>query len=194
MNSDTASALPGMQHWTSDAGTEPGLYRATTAGEPALRWPGLKQRIEERFAPEAQTRVEIFLTHYRNAHDDVGELWMTLDGGKIYGTAFYSDHAAIAAMECEQLEGPEASDLGDYPTVVGIAAGEKLQDALTRSLNQSVDEMIESPYPLIRALAVLDARFVKRRLATLKLDQEHRLLVRLAALRRRVPAESSIHS
>jgi hypothetical protein len=194
MNSDTASAVPGMQHWSKDAEIEPGLRRAPNTDGTAMRWPNLKQRIEERFAPEAQTRVEIFLTHYRCADDDVGELWMTLDGGKIYGAAFYSSHAALAAMNCEHLEGPEAADLDDYLADGSIASGEELQDALTQSLNQSVEEMIKSPHPLIRALAILDARFVKRRLSTFKLDKEHQALLRLAALRRRVPAESSIHS
>jgi hypothetical protein len=194
MNSDTASALPGMQHWSNDSGTETGLRRATGADGSVSRWAELKQRIEERFAPEAQNRVEIFLTHYRLEHDDVGELWLTFDGSKIYGAAYYCDHAAIAQMECEQLEGPEAADLDDYLTDGNIASGAALQDALAQSLNQSVEEMIASPHPLIRALAVLDARFVKRRLSMLRLDTEHQLLLRLAALRRRVPVESTIHS
>jgi len=52
-----------------------------------------------------------------------------------------------------------------------------LSKALFESLNQSLlDIMLSSPLPLIRAIAVMDARFGKRRLEKFDASQEHELV------------------
>jgi hypothetical protein len=155
-----------------------------------MRWSKLKQRIEERFAPEAQTRVELHVTRYHRAHDGEGEIWLTLDGAKIFGASHYShlvdlSHAARIYRDFE---------ISDELRARGLADHHELLHRIFDTLSQSIDDMLESPHPLIRGLAVIDSRFGKRRLGALDLNEGHELVVRLAGLRRPVPAENSIHS
>lgn len=148
-----------------------------------MRWTKLKQLVERRFVASARGRLAIQITRYRYAHDDEGEFLLTFDGAKIYGSAFYQfvkEHNAIVAAEGDSASSGAERRL----TARGVADHFVLQSALFDSLNQSVDEMLASHHPLIRALAVLDARCGLRRLSKLDTDDEHELVRRMYGLRR----------
>ncbi len=145
-----------------------------------MKWTKLKQLVEARFAPEAVGRVQVHTTRYRHAHDQEGEFLVTLDGDKIYGAAYYRYLKARAAMEADA----GAQDIEGKLEAQGVADHVALHRAMFESLSQSVEEMLASPRPLIRALGVLDARCGKRRLARLDDADEHDLVRRVHQLRR----------
>lgn len=151
-----------------------------------MKWTKLKQLIEARFAPEASGRVQIHTTRYRHAHDDEGELLVTLDGNKIYGSAYYQYLKARVTM-CEDLgRVPSSADGQEIERRLrerGIADHVHLHRAMFDSLNQPIEEMLADSRPLIRALGILDARCGKRRLSKLDDANEHELVRRVYQLR-----------
>lgn len=54
-----------------------------------MMWSKLRKKIKEFFAPELRERIDVHLTYYHDAHDDDGEVWITLDGKKIFGGGYY---------------------------------------------------------------------------------------------------------
>ena len=151
-----------------------------------MKWTKLKQIVEGRFTPEAIGRVEVDTTRYRHAHDDEGEFFITLDGNKIYGSAYYQYTAARFDMCSEH--GSELS-LADQEEIErklrqrGIADHFDLLRAMFESLNQPIEDILANPRPLIRALGILDARCGKRRLSKLDDASEHELVRRIYQFR-----------
>lgn len=153
-----------------------------------MKWTKLKQRIESRFVPELNGRVEVYTTCYRRAHDDEGELFVTLDGEKIYGAAQYT-YWNERAIKCANVQ-TEATDpklreqeIEDLLTAEGVIPHWVLTKAAFDSLNQPIEDMLASVHPLIRGLAVLDTRCGRRRLAKIDADNEHPFVRRLLVLR-----------
>jgi hypothetical protein len=148
-----------------------------------VRWTKLKQRLEERFAAEVVGRVELRFTRYREAHDDEGEFWLTLDRQKVYG-ASYCAHVKALADELDANPRAERGAVERRLADQGVASDSRIWEALMASLSQPIDDMLRSPHPLIRALGVLDGRCGVRRLAKLDLGSEHDMVRRFATLRR----------
>ncbi|MCX5512524.1 hypothetical protein C3941_04495 [Kaistia algarum] len=151
-----------------------------------MRWSKLKQRVEERFAPEAVGRVEVHVTRYHRANDREGELFVTLDGTKTYGASDWNYFAekygnAFNSPNLKNWKPMEEDD--DDLLARGIWSQHELIAGMSESLNQTIDDMLASPHPLIRALAILDVRCGQRRLAKLDLEIEHELVVRFHGLR-----------
>ena len=66
-----------------------------------MPWSKLKQRIEETFADSVRGRVELHQTRYRRAHDQAGELWITLDGEQILSAGSYTAELMMAVISAE---------------------------------------------------------------------------------------------
>lgn len=148
-----------------------------------MRWSKLKENVERRFAPALRGRIGVYVTRYRAAHDGEGELWLTLDGEKIYGAAYYRWLAALRERTDEGTPGANEVKAADVLAAEGIVDHDVLIDALFESLGQPIDAMLASRHPLIRALAVIDGRFGRRRLDAMAVAAEHELVARMVALR-----------
>ncbi|MGO4831163.1 hypothetical protein AB4144_02535 [Rhizobiaceae sp. 2RAB30] len=152
----------------------------------SMKWTKLKHLIEARFAPEARGRVRVHTTRYRCAHDREGEFLVTLDGNKIYGSAYYQYWKARVAMCADRGDALSHADEQEIERKLrerGIEDHIDLHRAMFMSLNQPVEEIIADSRPLIRALGILDARCGKRRLSKLDDDNEHELVRRVYQLR-----------
>lgn len=151
-----------------------------------MKWTKLKQRIEARFAAEAIGRVHVHTTRYRYAHDHEGEFLVTLDGKKIYGTAYYQywkARVALCAKHGGEPSDAEEQEIDRILRAQGMADHIDLHRAMFESLNQSVEQMLGNPRPLIRALGILDSRCGKRRLAKLEETNEHEFVRNVFQLR-----------
>lgn len=141
-----------------------------------MRWSKLKQQIESGFTAELRGRVELHTTRYAKAHDRFGRSWITIDGREIINM-------------CNYLPvGERVADGNAERFAAGVFAGYDLADAMREYLNLPIDTAIASQNPLVRALAVLDRRFGKRRIAKLNLDSELPMVRDLAALRMKATA------
>ncbi len=115
-------------------------------------------------------------------------MFVSLDGAKIYGAAYYmylKESVSLQAKVGNEHADPRSRQLNidQQLAAQGIAPDWLLTGAAFESLNQSIDDMLASIHPLIRGLAVLDARCGKRRLLKIDTTAEHPFVARLHALR-----------
>lgn len=153
-----------------------------------MRWSKLKQRIEEYFADSVRGRVELHQTRYRESHDQKGELWVTLDGEQVFSAASMTALNALQKLHTEFRRNGEtlrdSYDLADQKLEAdGTVEAGRLVVLLKDYLNQSIDQVMASPSPIIRGIAVLDRRFGVRRLERFEASDEHDFVVRMFKIR-----------
>ncbi len=165
-----------------------------------MMWSQLKKRTEENFAVSLQGRLEVFNTRYRDSHDQEGEGWISLDKKKIYNFASttYLVESGKKAQEIRQATGnidfrnPEHRE-GYYAAYReadldvegrGIFALWDFNQALFELLNISIDEAVKSKNPIVRAFAVVDKRFGKRRILDYDDSNEHQLVKLMLSIRK----------
>jgi hypothetical protein len=147
-----------------------------------MRWSKLKQRVEATFADGVRGRVELRTTRYEKAHDRYGRSWITVDGREIVNMA--------NQLPCGDTIADASADRFD----AGVFTGYDLPLAMREYLTLSIDAALASPNPLVRALAVLDRRAGRRRLARIDPADEVPLVRDLLEFRLVPIEESSIPS
>ncbi len=158
-----------------------------------MKWSKLKKRIEDGFADSVRGRVEVLATRYRDSHDAAGEVWVTIDGNKVFGAAdfsYYKEHGAEAARFERNGAFPSGSDAQRREEITdrelehrGVVASWSAMGSLFDYLNMSIDAILSSDDGVIRAFGMLDRRVGKRRLADLSDDDGHPLVVAFRDLR-----------
>jgi hypothetical protein len=164
-----------------------------------MKWSQLKKRMEKTFADSVRGRFEVWVTSYRDAHDDAGEAWITLDQQKIVTLSnlrFQIAHYETAQRlrkerDCLDYRDPTRvagyREAWDDATKILHEAGTFDSHDLPRSmfayLNLSIDNALKSDNPIIRAFAVLDRRCGKRRLCAFDVSNEHLLVSQLYRFR-----------
>ena len=114
-----------------------------------MRWSQLKTQIEALRAAALKRRVGLHQARYRYTLEEVGRIWLTIDGRE------------VASFDASRESGD----------------GQALAD-LKRYLALSIEDALISDRPLVRALAVIDRRAGKRRLRRLEIGPEEHPLVR----------------
>lgn len=129
-----------------------------------MRWSKLRQRVEGRLAPSVAGRVRLFVTRYNNPEDAAGRWAIRIDGDEIAGLSEYTAKYRRGRL---RLAGHTAGDVDALQASEGSHDVEQFYRSLQDYLNMSIDEALGRDDPLIRALALLDARLGKRRLRVL---------------------------
>jgi hypothetical protein len=135
-----------------------------------MQWSKLRSTVESRFAPALGRRVSLHQARYRYTREEVGRVWISVDG---------RDSASFAT-------GAAARDTGDEGELraSGVYSDQDAIAELEAFLSMPVEEALAAPSPLLRALAVLDARVGKRRLKAMAASpDEHPLVRTLLAVR-----------
>jgi hypothetical protein len=115
-------------------------------------WSKLKRQFEGRLAQGFQGRLRVHVTEYRTNSMDVGRGWITLDGEEVCSVqipSFYDDNIGF-----------DTNTL-DFGAAVGVY------------VDLSVDEAMTSRHPIVQALAFLDKKMGKRRLARVDAAELH---------------------
>jgi len=164
-----------------------------------MQWSQLKKRMEETFAESVKGRLEVWVTRYRRAHDQFGEAWITLDKQKIvtmgtlrFQIAHYETaHRLREERDCLDYRDP--TQLAGYRGAwdeankslhdEGIFDPHDLKDSMFSYLNLGIDDALNSENPIIRAFAMLDKRFGKRRLYNFDSTNEHPLVIQFYRFR-----------
>ena len=153
-----------------------------------MQWSQLRKRLLDRVASSIRSRVDIHQTRYRSAHDQEGEIWLTLDKERVFssGSASYLGKRALLIEQIHR-DGATLEEAHEQARPLMESSGlmllEEMNKDLFDSLNQSIDEMLEHKNSLIRALALIDSRCGKRRLAAFDPSAEHEIVRRLYAAR-----------
>lgn len=154
------------------------------------KWSNLKKRVESFFASSVAGVVELRAVSYNRAHDHDGRGYITVNGVEVWDMCTLKYYPKEVEKVYEQL-GNGASDIGSAQTA-GIAEldreGTHSQFGFYRLLDQycsnSIDTSLASEIPLIKCLALLDARTGKRRLKKITVDDEHEMVRYFYKLRR----------
>lgn len=153
-----------------------------------MQWSQLKKRVKDRVALSLAGSLEINQTRYRHSHDDEGEFWITFGKERIFSAGSLTYLSTLGQLVSDNRANgfPLAEAYKQAWPVLedrGFMLLEKINKDLFCSLSQTVEEMLEHQNPVIRGLAVVDARYGKRRLESFNPLDEHPLVIRLFELR-----------
>lgn len=154
-----------------------------------MRWSQLKKQLQDRFAISVAASIDLNQTRYRHSHDQEGEFWISLDGSRIFSAGSLSYLSSLGALTAKnRADGSTPAQTYELAWPVMDSSGmfllEQMNKDLFCSLSLTVEQMSEHNNPVIRALAVIDARYGKRRLTTFDSSTEHPLVQKLYNLRR----------
>ena len=159
-----------------------------------MRWSKVKKLVEESFAGSVQGRVQIYSTRYQCS---CGRGWITIDGeelvdlstmlsGLIYRCVYHE------ATKTDCAKHPAIPDKARKPGNL-VEPGEfsrfDLHEACWEYIHSNVNDALKSDNPLIKSLAVLNAKVGKSRLRNLSMQKLHPLTRTL--LKFRMKAETS---
>lgn len=154
-----------------------------------MRWSKLRKLVKDRFAPEVRDRLDINSAAYGAC--TCGHAWLTWDGEVIanFCTRAYGNVGGYLPDAAPRPPGP--SELVGY----GEFSRQDAYHACWALVHDfSVDEALFDDDPLVRTLAIVDARLGKRRLAKIDPDGLHPLARHMWALRLEAGRKSRIPS
>jgi hypothetical protein len=164
-----------------------------------MHWSQLKKRVEERFAPSLRGRLEIWATSYRQHGGEYGEIWMTLDGERVVSAGelgfivsydklahrLRSERACANWQDATVIEAWRQAGVEAEHTLnaQGVFGPTQVSKALFQLFHLSIEAAVASNNPIIRAFALLDGRFGKRRLLGFDVEVENALVVQFFRIR-----------
>lgn len=150
-----------------------------------MAWSRLRARWRELLAPSVARRVNVHMAGYREAYERRGRAWLAIDGRPM--ATFCEFTFENAWRDQGRREGATDRPFTDSAHAAIREAGARdkadLLDALGTCIGQPVDALLASRDPLVRALARLDRRLGRRRLAKWEPVDEPDLVVALHRLR-----------
>ncbi|ULO08515.1 hypothetical protein H1230_06825 [Paenibacillus sp. 19GGS1-52] len=164
-----------------------------------MKWSKLRVNLKSFIIPELRDRIDFHLTCYHDAHDNYGEVWVTVDGEKIFGGGYY--HWYVTPLLPELLSTFEIQHgfQGDFYKAkienknveeimnLGIHETSHITDNLFNYLNTPFEECINSNNPIYKAFSIIDRRLGKRRFKNIQIeDPAHPLVSALYKLRSEV--------
>lgn len=156
-------------------------------------WSKLKKTVEEKFAESVKGKVGIYVTRYTSGSYFMVRGWITINGEEIANFSTPDNNLKYGWNTPPVGERiPDTARNENSAVEKGEFARWELMDACISILNLSVDDALASDNPIIRALAVLDKRCGKKRLARLDGRDEHPLVKRLLLFRKK--EEGLLHS
>ncbi|MCW3847303.1 hypothetical protein OF829_08620 [Sphingomonas sp. LB-2] len=151
-----------------------------------MRWSKLRSLVIERFAAPLQGRLDIHSTRYGNC--SCGHAWLTLDGAVVANFCtrahYFADHV-LPQGNLDLIFTPADNPMYRKQLTV---YGERSRQQLYRTLwdfvhTIPIEQALASDDMLLQALAIVDARVGKRRLAQLDPDTLHPLCAYLLLVR-----------
>lgn len=161
-----------------------------------MDWSKLRVLIKDFITPELRKRIDIHETRYRKAHDGYGEVWITLDGEKIFGGGYYHWYMNTLPIEGASLAVEYGIHKDFYKTHIeskqveevmrsGLHETSHITMNLRSYLSTPFQEIIESNNPIYKAFGLVDRRLGRRRFYRIQLEEhEHPLVKRFYELRR----------
>ncbi len=154
-------------------------------------WSKLRKKIKEFITPELRDRIDIHSTRYHDAHDNYGEVWITLDGKKVLGGGYYHWYMTPIPQELltnkyiksgyhkdfysPRIESDEVKKIME----LGIHETTHITEVLENYINTPFKDSLESNNPIYKAFALIDKRLGRRRFMNIDISSEKHSLVRL---------------
>ncbi|MCA9630694.1 MAG: hypothetical protein KC766_23650 [Myxococcales bacterium] len=160
-----------------------------------MRWTKVRELVEERFAPSVAGRVRFHSTRYGQC--SCGRGWITIDGREIADLNTLLAWPRFGSVE-RPLNAHGHPVISDAARASGVVAepGEftraHLHEACWEFLHSSLNASVASTNPLVKALAVLDARVGAQRLERIQSECLHPLTRAVLEFRRQADAERKV--
>ena len=167
-------------------------------------WSKLRQKVRGFITPELRRRLDIHCTCYHDAHDDYGEVWITLDGKKIFGGGYYrwyikeyspeilSDFSIIHGFHKDFYNVNIESQTVEQVMKSGIHDTSHITRNLELYLNTSFEDCLKSNNPIYKAFSIIDKRLGKRKFSELVIGENEHPLVKMFYNLRKEVFEKSI--
>ena len=154
-----------------------------------MNWSKLKSLVEGRQARSVRARVTLHQARYRRTQEEVGRVWLAVDGRQV--ASFTTQMWQRVPELADKLLGERrpwgvwseefakaTADAQDQLRAAGEVTDAVAIADLEGYLSSTVEDALASPSPLVRGLAMLDARLGKRRLRAIRLESSEHPLVR----------------
>jgi len=153
-----------------------------------MQWSQLKIQLKDRIAASVAGMIDFHQTRYRHSHDQEGEFWITLGKEQIFSAGSLSYLSTLSdVVASHRANGATVAQAYQqaWPDMdtQGLMLLEAINKDLFSSLGMTVEEMREHRNPVVRALAIVDTRYGRRRLAAFDPATEHSLVRRFFHLR-----------
>lgn len=140
-----------------------------------MQWSKLKTRLKSLIHPDLSSRIDFHITSFRQSHDGVDKVWITLDGIQIFSCGHYDFEFA----EREGYHrGLSSQEVARWLEGQGICSPQQIVGAMRAYLDMAIEDAWRSDDPFISALAVLDRRVGKSRLAAMPPEESAHSLVK----------------
>src|SRR5687768_9143814 len=99
-----------------------------------MKWSRLKHLIEERLAPSIQARVSLHQARYRRTLEEVGRVWVSIDGREVISfdtSSYVAKRASLGAEIRAANDLRPRGDAGQHPAY--LAADAEAEAILRRS-------------------------------------------------------------
>lgn len=146
-----------------------------------MKWNQIKKRIEAMLAESVRRKVAFGLTSYRKCHDQLGRGWITIDGREILNMPSLDFDIETYHRSRENQTTFEVAEQAVH--ALNLFSQWDLHRSLHEYLCLSMDDILASENPIIRATGMLDSRLGKRRLQKIEVADEHDLVRRFHLLR-----------
>ena len=125
-----------------------------------MQWSKLRQRCEERIAPEVSGRIRLHLTVLRATHDQQQRGVIYVDNVVWLNACTFHHEERCWSL---QQTGKSQAEARRIAHSEGLVAGWEFGRSLSEYLNLDVEESLQSDNPVHRIMGVLDRRLGERR-------------------------------
>ena len=141
--------------------------------------------LHPRFAPELRKRVDFHLTNYREYGSRGHEVWITVDGEKVFSASYADYMISENVLQREKglrtfAEGKEGNVAHDVLTRAEIHDASITVYTFREYLDSDPQDALVSNDPVLKSLAIIDRRMGQRTLAKLRVGRsEHSLCAKV---------------
>jgi hypothetical protein len=161
-----------------------------------MQWSQIRTQLRALVSPRLRKRVDFHLTNYRKHGSRSHEVWITVDGQKVFSASYCDYMISENVLQRRRgirtwAEGKEGKEAHDVLTRAEIHDASITVYAFREYLDTNPQDALVSSDPVLRALAIVDRRIGRRTFRKLKIKKTEHSLVR-AFYSLRLKAEESL--
>ena len=160
-----------------------------------MQWSKIRTRLRACVCTELRKRVDFHLTNYREYGSNGHEVWITVDGEKVFSASYCDYMISENVLQRDKglrtlAEGKEGKIAHDVLTRAEIHDASITVYTFREYLDSDPQDALVSTDPVLKSLAIIDRRIGQRTLARLRVGKrEHSLVRKFYTLRLSAPEQ-----
>jgi hypothetical protein len=148
-----------------------------------MQWSKIRTRLRACVCADLRKRVDFHLTNYREYGSRAHEVWITVDGEKVFSASYCDYMISENVLQRERglrtfAEGKEGKVAHDVLTRAEIHDASITVYTFREYLDSAPQNALVSTDPVLKSLAIIDKRIGQRTLAGLRIGNGEHSLVR----------------